>query len=136
MLLEEGVEVEAEVADVGSSLGADDEVVGPVATVLRNVGVARHRPIDRSTQHLVVRHRDDQERVVGEPAETRGLTGHLDEELLVGAVGLDREDAVTIEVREEQPSLVPARGLAEGQPLLDDGGSVLDGHGPSPVVVP
>jgi len=106
-----GLVVVAEVADVGSTRGVDDHVVAVEGGEAGEIGV-HDETAALETEEPPVHHRDDQQAAVGEPAETRGLRPHLDDQL-DDAVGRHGDDALAVHVGDPEAAVVPARPLEE-----------------------
>ena len=121
-----GEDVRAEVADVGAAPRVDDHVVAVPRRHRRQVGDLL-QPAGRDVAHqLAVRHRDDEQRPVGRPAEAGGPVPHLDDRLGVPA-GVDGHHLVAPHVGEPQLAVAPARPLAEAQAAEQLAGLVF-GH--------
>ena len=108
-----GVDVEAEVADVGPAVVVDDHVVaveggqlGEVGDVVHAVGVESHE--------LALDHGDELQAPVGEPAQPGDDVVALQDDLGL-AVGGHGVDPAVVHVREPQPAVVPPRAFGEDQ---------------------
>ena len=73
-----GVEVEAEVADVGAALGVDHHVVAVERGEPAQLGVGGERAVGLPPQEPAVGHGDHEQAPVGQPPQARRLPGHLD----------------------------------------------------------
>ena len=83
--------------------------------------VGQHRQLAvGEAQDLVVLHRRDHQRTVGQPAEARRLLLDLDHHRL-GAVGGDPRDLVAVEVGDPPGAVAPARPLEEPATLEQRG---------------
>src|SRR5262249_30847327 len=76
-------------------------------------------PVAVETENAPVEHRHDEELSVGKPSETRRLLLDLGDRLS-GAVGIHRDDALVVLVREPQSAVVPARTLGKRETVEDD----------------
>jgi len=102
------------VTDVRGPVGGDDHVVAvrrEVADAAVELELAVLEPVD-----ALVAHRDHEHATVGEPAQPRRLPGHR-ADALASAVAAHREHATLEEVGVPQAAVVPARPLAEVEPV-------------------
>ena len=106
-----GLVVVAEVADVGPTRGVDDHVVAVEGGEAGEIGV-HDETAALESEEPAVRHRDDQQAAVREPAETRGLRRHLDDRL-DDTVGRHGDDALAVHVGDPEAAVAPARPLEE-----------------------
>ncbi len=129
-LLDEQVEIESEIADVGAPLGVHHHVVPVEGGGRFEVSVFDELAICFETQHGTRLAGHHQKASVRHPADPRRLTGDLeldpDRPCLVG-----RLHGAVVEVDEPQPTVVPAWALAEVEAVYErlghPGRGVVDG---------
>src|SRR5262249_35407176 len=69
---------------------------------------------------------------VGQPPQSRRLLGHFADRLGL-ALGVHREDALVVLVREPEAILVPARAFGKREVVEEDGGGAAHGSDPASV---
>jgi hypothetical protein len=79
----------------------------------------RHASIGPAPDEAVILHRDDEQRSVGKPSQTRGLLRHFEYDLSrpVFVHGLDH---MTMEVAHVPPTVVPTRSFEESAAVQKD----------------
>ena len=124
-------QVAAEVADVRGAVGGDDHVVGVAGRDGREVGMGDDASVVLAAQHGPVMHRHHEQAAVRQPAQAARPI--VDLEFDPGLpVGADGHHVLEHEVGEPQPVVVPARSLAETEPIEDEfqaSGMRRGGHG-------
>ena len=115
-----GVQVEAEVPDVGAAPGVDDHVVAVEGGERGEIG-GDGEATRVETEEAPVGHRYDQQAAVGEPAEPRRLTWHLDHGLRSSGE-VDRHHAMRVHVREPELPRMPSRALGEDETIEEHPG--------------
>src|SRR5207244_2884000 len=115
-----GVQVEAEVPDVGAAPGVDDHVVAVEGGERGEIG-GDGEATRVETEEAPVGHRYDQQAAVGEPAEPRRLTWHLDHGLRSSGE-VDRHHAMRVHVREPELPRMPSRALGKDETIEEHPG--------------
>ena len=114
-----GLEVEAEVADVGGAVGRHHHVVAVPRGDSGQIGVLGDRAVGGHPEHTPIEHRHDEQRTVGHPTQARRTVLHRRDPLLDP---VDQgEHPMPVEVGEPQTPVAPPRPLAEVEPGVDDG---------------
>jgi hypothetical protein len=107
------MQIEPEVADVGTALCIDDHVVAVEGCDVAQFGMD-DQPVVVEAQHSAIGHRHHEQRAIGQPSEAARLPGHLDLALDV-AVEIEGLDRQVVHVAEPQGAVVPPGSFAEAE---------------------